>query len=77
MSKPSIAVALIVKNEAQHLKACLETVHSWVDEIVVLDSGSTDNTEAIARSFTDKFFVNDRLARFWAAAPIGTISYRI
>ena len=59
MSKPSIAVALIVKNEAQHLKACLETVHSWVDEIVVLDSGSTDNTEAIARSFTDKFFVND------------------
>ncbi|NOH70329.1 glycosyltransferase family 2 protein [Vibrio pectenicida] len=58
MSKPSIAVALIVKNEAQHLKACLETVHSWVDEIVVLDSGSTDNTEGIARSFTDKFFVN-------------------
>jgi len=58
VSKPSIAVALIVKNEAQHLKACLENVHSWVDEIVVLDSGSTDNTEAIARSFTDKFFVN-------------------
>lgn len=59
MSKPTIAVALIVKNEAQHLKACLETVHDWVDEIVVLDSGSTDNTKEIANQFTDKFFVNE------------------
>ncbi|MEZ8606894.1 glycosyltransferase family 2 protein [Vibrio sp. 10N.239.311.G01] len=57
-SKPTIAVALIVKNEAQHLKACLDTVSDWVDEIVILDSGSTDGTEQIARSFTDKFFVN-------------------
>lgn len=59
MSKPTIAVALIVKNEAQHLKACLETVHDWVDEIVVLDSGSTDNTKEIANQFTDKFFVSE------------------
>ncbi|WP_391088838.1 glycosyltransferase [Vibrio sp. NH-UV-68] len=59
MTKPTIAVALIVKNEAQHLKACLETVHDWVDEIVVLDSGSTDNTKEIASQFTDKFFVNE------------------
>lgn len=59
MSKPTLAVALIVKNEAQHLKACLETVKGWVDEIVVLDSGSTDNTEEIAREYTDKFFVNE------------------
>ncbi|MDN3608509.1 glycosyltransferase family 2 protein [Vibrio ostreicida] len=58
MSMPTIAVALIVKNEAQHLKACLDTVYEWVDEIVILDSGSTDQTEDIARSYTDKFFVN-------------------
>lgn len=58
MSKPTIAVALIVKNEAKHLQACLETVHDWVDEIVILDSGSTDATERVARTFTDKFFVN-------------------
>lgn len=58
MTKPTLAVALIVKNEAQHLEACLETVHDWVDEIVVLDSGSSDNTEEIARRYTDKFFVN-------------------
>ncbi len=58
MNKPTLAVALIVKNEAKHLQACLECVSDWVDEIVILDSGSTDNTEAIARQFTDKFYVN-------------------
>ena len=58
MNKPTLAVALIVKNEAENLNACLETVQGWVDEIVVLDSGSTDATEQIARRFTDKFFTN-------------------
>lgn len=64
MSKPTLAVALIVKNEAQHLKACLDTVHGWVDEIVVLDSGSTDSTEQVAREYTDKFFVNENWPGF-------------
>ncbi|MGF1754341.1 glycosyltransferase family 2 protein [Vibrio makurazakiensis] len=64
MTKPTLAVALIVKNEAQHLKACLETVHDWVDEIVVMDSGSTDHTEEIARTYTDKFFVNENWPGF-------------
>ncbi len=58
MNKPTLAVALIVKNEAAHLKACLETVHDWVDEIIVLDSGSSDETEQVAREYTDNFFVN-------------------
>lgn len=57
-SKKTLAVALIVKNEEKHLRACLETVSGWVDEIVILDSGSTDATESIAREFTDKFYVN-------------------
>ncbi len=58
MSKPTLAVALIVKNEEKHLKACLDTVKGWVDEIVILDSGSTDRTEEIARQYTDKFYTN-------------------
>ncbi|MDD9174944.1 glycosyltransferase family 2 protein [Aliivibrio sp. S2TY2] len=57
-SSPTLAVALIVKNEAKHLKACLDTVAGWVDEIVIMDSGSTDSTETIAREFTDKFIIN-------------------
>ena len=58
MSKPTLAVALIVKNEEKHLKACLDTIKDWVDEIVLLDSGSTDTTEEIARQYTDKFYTN-------------------
>ncbi|UPR47500.1 glycosyltransferase family 2 protein [Vibrio cyclitrophicus] len=58
MSKPTLAVALIVKNEEKHLNACLDTVKDWVDEIVLLDSGSTDSTEEIARRYTNKFYTN-------------------
>ncbi|MDF5637906.1 glycosyltransferase family 2 protein, partial [Vibrio parahaemolyticus] len=58
MSKPTLAVALIVKNEEKHLQACLDTVKDWVDEIVILDSGSTDSTESIARHYTNKFYTN-------------------
>ncbi|MDW6091546.1 glycosyltransferase family 2 protein [Vibrio rhizosphaerae] len=58
MTQPTLAVALIVKNEAKHLEACLKTVQGWVDEIVILDSGSHDETEQVARQFTDKFFTN-------------------
>jgi (heptosyl)LPS beta-1,4-glucosyltransferase len=57
-AKPTLAVALIVKNEAKNLDACLKTVADWVDEIVILDSGSTDETEQVARKYTEKFHVN-------------------
>lgn len=52
----SLSVVLIVKDEAENLEKCLESA-AWADEIVVLDSGSSDETETIARRYTDKFFV--------------------
>ncbi|AIL31958.1 glycosyltransferase family 2 protein [Basilea psittacipulmonis] len=58
MNHPTLAVALIVKNEATHLADCLNCVKDWVDEIVILDSGSTDATEQIAKQFGAKFFVH-------------------
>ncbi|ENM5762701.1 glycosyltransferase family 2 protein [Vibrio mimicus] len=64
MNKPTLAVALIVKNEARHLDECLQTVHDWVDEIVVLDSGSHDETEQVARRYTEKFYVNAKWQGF-------------
>ncbi len=57
-TKPTLAVALIVKNEAKNLDACLKTVADWVNEIVILDSGSTDETEQVARKYTDQFHTN-------------------
>ena len=50
---PTLSVAMIVKNEAQDLAACLETVKGWVNEIVILDSGSTDELLSdLMRKFT-------------------------
>ncbi|MFB2538692.1 MULTISPECIES: glycosyltransferase family 2 protein [unclassified Acinetobacter] len=56
--KSSLSLVMILKNESKHLKACLDTVHDLVDEIIILDSGSTDNTREIAESFGAKWYVN-------------------
>ena len=45
----SLSVIVITLNEASNLRACLESV-PFADEVVVLDSGSTDETVAIATS---------------------------
>ena len=48
-----VTATLITFNEAANIQAALESL-SWADEIVVVDSESTDDTVAIARRFTDK-----------------------
>lgn len=53
-----LSVIIICKNEEQHIQACLESV-AWADEIIVLDSGSTDSTLEICSQFTDKVEVTD------------------
>ncbi len=44
----SLSVILIVKNEANNIRECLQSV-AWADEIIVVDSGSTDETCSFAR----------------------------
>jgi glycosyltransferase involved in cell wall biosynthesis len=49
----NISVAIRSFNEEKNIRECLESV-SWANEIVVVDSNSTDNTVAIAREYTSK-----------------------
>jgi glycosyltransferase involved in cell wall biosynthesis len=44
-----LSAALIVRDEAEHLDACLTSLRGLVDEIVVVDTGSSDNSPEIAR----------------------------
>ncbi len=48
---PTLSLSMIVKNEAAHLPRCLASVRDLVDEMVVVDTGSTDETVRIAESF--------------------------
>ena len=47
--KPSLTVIILTLNEALHLERCLESVRGIASEIMVVDSGSTDGTQEIAR----------------------------
>ena len=48
---PTISLCMIVKNEERYLEGCLSSVEGCVDEIIVVDPGSTDQTVDIARRF--------------------------
>ena len=48
---PMLSLVMIVKDEEKHLPGCLKSAAPWVDEIVVIDTGSTDLTVEIAESF--------------------------
>jgi glycosyltransferase involved in cell wall biosynthesis len=56
--QPTLSVILITKNEAQNMRECLESV-AWAEEIIVVDSGSTDDTVAICREFTPHVHLHD------------------
>lgn len=53
-----ISVVIITFNEEQNIRQCLESVQAVADEVVVVDSFSTDRTEAICREFNTRFIQN-------------------
>jgi glycosyltransferase involved in cell wall biosynthesis len=55
-----LSVAIITYNEEANIRRTLESV-KWADEIVVVDSGSTDRTTSICREYTDKVMHQDWL----------------
>lgn len=57
--KLPISVFIITKNEEERLKFALESVKGWVDEVIIVDSGSTDKTLEIAKKYKATIFHND------------------
>lgn len=53
-----LSVIIITKNEEANIRRCLESVR-WADEIIIIDSGSSDKTLEIAKEYTDKVFSTD------------------
>ncbi|WP_106916037.1 tetratricopeptide repeat-containing glycosyltransferase family 2 protein [Chryseobacterium aurantiacum] len=62
-----ISLCLIVKNEQHVLSRCLESATKFADEIIIVDTGSTDKTKEIAKQFTDKVFDFEWIDDFSAA----------
>ncbi|OAS16296.1 tetratricopeptide repeat-containing glycosyltransferase family 2 protein [Paenibacillus oryzisoli] len=63
----SISLCMIVKNEEQSLGRCLHSVREVADEIVIVDTGSTDRTKEIAASFGAKIYDFTWIDNFGAA----------
>ena len=52
----TISLCMIVKNEEKILRRCLDSLKGIYDEAIIVDTGSTDQTKAIAKEYTDKVY---------------------
>ena len=55
MDSPTVALTLIMKNEAELIESCIESAMPFVDAVVILDTGSTDDSVARARKKIGEF----------------------
>lgn len=62
-----ISLCMIVKNEEKTLGRCLDSVQDIVDEIIIVDTGSQDNTKKIALKYTPKVYDFEWIDDFSAA----------
>ena len=63
----TVSLCMIVKNEAAVLGRCLDSIQGGVDEIIIVDTGSEDETKEIAARYTDKIFDFEWIDDFSAA----------
>lgn len=57
LKKAPVSVCIIAKNESGRIERCLQSIRDHVEEIVVVDTGSTDDTPEIAKKYADIFEV--------------------
>ena len=62
----TIAAIIITKDEEKNIARCLQAIDGWVDEIIVVDSFSTDKTKEICESFSAVNFVQNKWPGFSA-----------
>ena len=55
-AQPKISLCIIARDEEAFIAQCLESARDFVDEIIVVDTGSTDRTPEIARSYTPNVY---------------------
>lgn len=56
MEKLPISLTLFVKNEERNIRDCIESVFSVVSEVVILDTGSTDNTLKLVEKYSPRIY---------------------
>ena len=57
MEKIKLSVVILTKNSQEIIEDSLKSVYGWVDEIVVVDDTSTDQTLEIVKKYTDRIYV--------------------
>lgn len=53
---PTVSLCMIVKDEEMHIARCLDSIAELVDEIIIVDTGSSDRTVEIVSDYTSKIF---------------------
>ncbi len=65
--EPQLSLCMIVRDEAFFLARCLDAVVEYIDEIVIVDTGSKDETREIAARYTDNLYQFEWVDDFAAA----------
>ncbi|MBK9933886.1 MAG: glycosyltransferase family 2 protein [Cytophagaceae bacterium] len=70
MPKIPLTVIVLTYNEEENIETCLGSIYDWASEIIVVDSGSTDDTVNLAKKYTENLyqhpFENYSAQRNWA-----------
>ena len=67
INSPKLTLSMIIKNEEKFLEGCLDSVKDIVDEIIIVDTGSSDKSLEIAAKYNAKIYHFDWIDDFSAA----------